>query len=212
MSTDHDSKRSKRRYESPRRREQARATRERIAVAARRLFVESGWAGTRISDVAREAGVSEPTVYAAYGSKAGLAVALVDSVDLSADVRRMMAELDEAEGDPVGQISAIVGFDRRLFERNGAMIAVMREGGRSEPELAAAYADGRSRGDRIRQRAFASWPEGSLREGMDRAAAADTFAALCNLDVYRLLISERGWTPEQVETWWRESLVRLLLR
>ena len=51
-------------YDSPRRREQARETRERITAAARELFLENGWAATRMRDVAERAGVAEPTVYA----------------------------------------------------------------------------------------------------------------------------------------------------
>ena len=63
-------------YDSPTRRAQAEQTRRQIAHAARTLFVERGWSGTRVRDVAAAAGVSEPTVYAVYGNKAGLAMAL----------------------------------------------------------------------------------------------------------------------------------------
>jgi len=38
------------------------------------------------------------------------------------------------------------------------------------------------------------------------------FAGLCNVDVYRVLTEERGWTADQVEEWWREALTALLLR
>ena len=75
---------ARRRYYSPRRRAQADATRAAIAAAAWRLFTERGWAGTTVRDVARAAEVAEPTVYAAYGSKAGLAHALVDAVEFAA--------------------------------------------------------------------------------------------------------------------------------
>ena len=87
-------------YDSPKRRAQADETRQAIAAAARRIFVERGWSGTRVRDVAEEAGVSEPTVYAVYGNKAGLAMALLDSLDDAADVPRMFRELREGNGDP----------------------------------------------------------------------------------------------------------------
>jgi AcrR family transcriptional regulator len=57
---------AERRYDSLRRLDQAQRTRADIAEAARRLFVSQGWAATTVRDVAREAGVSVPTVYAAY--------------------------------------------------------------------------------------------------------------------------------------------------
>ena len=212
-STPPGSERSARRsYDSPRRREQALETRTRIAEAARGLFVANGWAATHVRDVAREAGVAEPTVYAAYGSKAGLAMALVDALDTSADVPRLLAELDAAGDDPVRQLAAMVGFDRRLFERGGDVIALLRDAGSSEPKLGAAYQEGRGRGDQTRRHVFSGWSAATFRERVNAKSAADTFAALCNVDVYRVLKDERGWSPDQIERWWHESLVRLLLR
>ena len=203
---------AKRVYDSPRRREQARETRTRIADSARDLFLAHGWAGTRVRDVAREAGVAEPTVYATYGSKAGLALALVDAVDMSADATRLRAEMEAGGGDPERELAALVAFERRLFERGGDVIALLSDGGRSEPELRAAYEEGRARGDRVRRRVFNSWPDEAYREGMDAQVAADTFAALCNVDVFLLLRDERGWSADRIELWWHDSLVRLLLR
>src|SRR3954447_24342764 len=81
-----------RRYDSLRRLEQAQRTRADIAEAARRLFVDQGWAATTIRDVAREARVSVPTVYAAYENKTGLVRALADAADLTADLPRMLDE------------------------------------------------------------------------------------------------------------------------
>ena len=154
-----------RRYHSPRRQAQADATRAGIAAAARRLFVERGWAGTTVRGVAQAAGVSEPTLYATYGSKAGLAYALV----------------------------------------------VLRDAGRSNSELAAAYAGGRADADHLRHRVLAAWPPGVLRAGLDRDEAVDVYAALCNIDVYRELTVERRWSADRVERWLHETLCRLLL-
>ena len=71
---------------------------------------------------------------------------------------------------------------------------------------------GRARGDNNRRRIFSGWPDGTLREGMDEARARDTYAAVSNVDVYQVLTHERGWTPDQVEQWWAETLALLLLR
>src|SRR6186997_942122 len=56
-------------YDSPRRQEQARETRQRIIDAARDLFVAQGYGHTTISEVASTAGVAVETVYAAFGNK-----------------------------------------------------------------------------------------------------------------------------------------------
>ena len=198
-------------YDSPRRREQAQETRARIAEAARRLFLERGWQGTRLRDVAAEAGVAEPTVYATYGSKAGLALALVDAVDLSADATQAMEELKGAGGDWSGELAALVAFERRLFERAGDVIALIADARRFEPALQEAYDEGRARGDRVRRRVLEGWPSDAFRDGVSAQVAADTFAALCNVDVYRLLRDERGWSADEIESWWHSSLVRLIV-
>ena len=51
------------------RQEQAAATRDRIAEAARRLFADQGYGSTSIEAIAAEAGVAVRTVYAAFGAK-----------------------------------------------------------------------------------------------------------------------------------------------
>lgn len=201
----------KRKYDSPTRRDQAEATRSRIAVAAREIFVERGWTATRVRDVATAAGVSEASVFAIHGNKAGLAMALIDSIDLSADIPRLLQELEDAKGDPGGQLAAMVGMDRRLFERGGDVLTLMLEARRSEPALGAAYLDGRRRGNETRRRVFATWPKKAFRKGVTAESARDTYAALCNVDVYRVLTEERGWDADQVEQWWQQSLVLLLL-
>ena len=198
-------------YDSPTRRAQAQQTRRLIADAARRLFMENGWAGTRVKDVAREAGVSEPTVYAVYGSKAGLVTALLDSLEGAADVPRQVTEVRAARGDAAGQLAAMAAFDRRLFEHGADAILVIREAASSKPEIAEVISRGRGRGEKLRVAVFDAWPPGTLREGLAPQDARDTFAALCNVDVYLVLTRERGWSPDKVERWWTDSLVRLLL-
>jgi AcrR family transcriptional regulator len=201
----------RRRYESARRAAQAQATSADIARAARRLFVAHGWAATTVRDVAREAGVSVPTIYTAYGNKGSLARALVDAADLAADSRQQRAELDAAADDPRRQLAAMAGYDRRLFERAGDVIVLIREAGRTEADLATTYRDGRRRGDETRFQVFSAWPPGTLRDGMDVPTAVDVYAALCNIDVYTTLTDERGWPPERVERWWADALARELL-
>ena len=127
-----DAEPGRRRYDSLRRTTQAQETRAEIAQAARRLFVSQGWAATTVRDVAREAGVSVPTVYSTYGNKAGLTRALADAADLSADVPRMLAELEAPATDPGRQLAAMAAYDRRLFERAGDIITLVREAGQEE--------------------------------------------------------------------------------
>ncbi|QBS43968.1 TetR/AcrR family transcriptional regulator [Nocardia sp. CS682] len=199
---------ARRRYDSLRRTAQAQQTSAEIARAARALFVAKGWAATTVRDVAREAGVSVPTVYAAYGNKNGLTWALADAADLSADISRLLADL-EAAPEPPRQLAAMTAYDRRLFERAGEVIVLLREAGRTEPELAQAYRDARARADDAHRQVLSAWPSGTLR--LDLPTALDVYAAICNIDVYTELTIERGWSPERVEKWWAGVVTRELL-
>ena len=67
---------SKRSYNSPRRREQAAATRREILEAAQRLFERQGYAATTMAAIAAEAGVALKTVYVAFETKSGVLRAL----------------------------------------------------------------------------------------------------------------------------------------
>ena len=64
--------RQRREYDSTGRRAQAEATRRRILDVARDLFVRQGYAGTSMAQIAAAAGVSTPTVFAAFTSKVNL--------------------------------------------------------------------------------------------------------------------------------------------
>src|SRR5262249_53569296 len=68
----------RRRYNAPRRREAAQATRRAIVAAATRLFVERGYAATTMAAIAEAAGVSHETVYATFGPKPALFRHLVE--------------------------------------------------------------------------------------------------------------------------------------
>ncbi|MFG3618849.1 hypothetical protein [Nocardia sp. NPDC047654] len=117
----------------------------------------------------------------------------------------------ESRPTPAQQLAAMAGYDRRLFERAGDLIVLIRDSGRTEPELATLYAQARAVADRMRAEVFSSWPHGTLRPGLDVSTATDIYAALCNIDVYATFITERTWSPEAVERWWSEAPARELL-
>src|SRR5205085_2499530 len=68
----------KRAYNSPRRQEQAAATRHAILAAAQRRFEREGYAATTMEAVATDAGVALKTVYIAFETKGRLLRALWD--------------------------------------------------------------------------------------------------------------------------------------
>src|SRR5947209_9675697 len=73
-----DQSRTKRKYDSSRRQAQAQQTQRQLVEAARRLFMERGYTGTTIEQIAREAGVAVETVYATFGSKRAVLARLLN--------------------------------------------------------------------------------------------------------------------------------------
>ncbi len=200
----------KRTYSSPRREAQARETRARLAAEARRLFAEKGWSKTTLKEIAKAAGVAEPTVYAVFGNKAGLATALVDLVDEEADVPQLVAELQAPGVSPRQQIGAMVRHRRRMFDGPGDIVALLYEGSLTNDVLATAYRDGEGRGDDGRRRIFTGWPAGTLRRGIDVDTACDVCSLAFGHETWTHL-ANRGWNSERIEQWVVDLLCRELL-
>src|SRR3954453_3787648 len=99
----------RRAYDSSRRQAQARQSRARVLAAARRRFLDEGYAATALPAVAAAAGVSVESIYKAFRNKAGVLKAVID-VALAGDDepvaiidRRWVAHID-AEPDVVEKL------------------------------------------------------------------------------------------------------------
>jgi AcrR family transcriptional regulator len=209
---------TKRRYDSPRRREQAAATRREILDAAQRLFEQQGYAATTMAAVAHEAGVALKTVYVAFETKRGLLRALWhlvlrgDEVDLPVGDRPWYREVVE-EPDPEHQLRLNARNARAVKERAAALMRVIRDAAPADPDIAALW-------DRIQadfydnQRSIVKALDSkkALGRGLDVTRATDILWTLNHPDIWQLLVRERGWTPEQWEHWFGDTAVSQLLR
>jgi hypothetical protein len=122
-----------------------------------------------------------------------------------------MSELAQAAGDPRSQVAAFVGYDRRLFEHGGDALRVIVEGMRNEPALAAAYDEGRGRGEHARREVFSTWPASARRQGVTLQRALDAYAITVSLQAYDIAVHERGWAPDRVERWWIDTVAAQIL-
>src|SRR3954451_7718301 len=194
-------------YDSPRRREQAAATRELILDAAKRLFEERGYAATSVGAVATEAGVAPRTIYLAFESKANLLRAVWH--------RALRGERDDvpvpdqpwyqavlADPDPARQLELGAHNATAVKRRVGRIFAVIRGGALVDPEVAALW-------ERIQTEFHANQgvvvesiaAKGALREGLDAATATDLLWTFNHPAVWGLLVGERGGSPERYEAW-----------
>ena len=212
-----DAVKSKRRYDSPRRREQAATTRRQILKAAQRLFERQGYAATTMAAIASEAGVAGKTVYLAFETKSGLLRALWnlllrgDEEDVPIAQRRWYREVLE-EPDPERQLRLGAANARAVKERIGGVIEVIRAAATLDANVAALW-------NRIETEFHANQrvivermgAKGALRPGLDVDRATDILWTLNHPTVWQLLVVQRGWTPDEYERWFADAACSELL-
>lgn len=188
----------KRPYRSPRRREQAAETRRRILAGARGLFVEHGYGGATMEAIADAAGVAVQTVYATLGSKRGILMALLDEMASDADVSGMQAALATAAGDPRRQLRERLAFTVRFYAAGADIIHIARTVSGVESDLRDLWSEGEGRRHKATRSLVDEWEAaGALAPGITARDAADLMWALSGPDVFRLLITERGWSERR---------------
>lgn len=197
-------------YSSSLREEQALQTRLRVRRAARELFAAQGFASTTIAQIARSAGVSAATVYAAFESKAGIVVAMLEELEEDVGIGPQLESVF-AELDPGTQLREYVAVHCHLFaEGSDILRAAMRA---VEDSDVAALVEA---GDNHRRQAIdalvARWQvAGALRSGLTRRQASDRLWLLTTVEGFLNAVHRLGWTHRQYETWLVELAQREML-
>lgn len=212
-----ESVKTRRRYDSPRRREQAAATRRTILEAAQQLFEEHGYAATSMAAIAQEAGVALKTVYLAFETKSGLLRALWHLLlrgerdDVPVGEQPWYREVIE-EPDPERKLRLTASYGRMVKERAAALMEVIRSAAPGDPDVGELW-------DRIQsdfyenQRSIVATlhKKKALIRGLGVDRAADILWTLNHPTLYGLLVNERRWTPAQYERWLGDTLSSQLL-
>lgn len=203
----------KRSYHAPVREEQARLTRARILAAAARSFASSGWAGTTVASVAREAGVTPQAVHISVGAKPRLLIAAVgaavagadDSDDRPLRDREPFRTAYDA-GHPVRErAAAFARGTREVYERAGALFLVLAQTAPAEPEVAGLWE--RARTDRLAD--CRRLVRGAGHTGRDAHRRADEVFVQSGPGVHAEL-GALGWSGRAYETWLTDVVSSLL--
>jgi AcrR family transcriptional regulator len=207
----------KRPYNSTRRQAQARETRRQIVEAARKLFVEYGYAGATIEAIAQEAGVAPETIFATFGNKRAILVALID-VAVGGDdqpiplLQRPGPQTVLQEPDPVWQLQLFAADISGILTRVAPVFAIMRAAAKTEPDIAELLKNLLE--ERLHNMAAfvqSVSAHSSLRAGLDDAQAAEIVWTITSPEVFSLLTVDRGWSRERYAHWLGDTLARLLL-
>jgi AcrR family transcriptional regulator len=204
-------------YDSTRRQEQARQTRAAILDAAGTLFRKRGYARTTVAAVAEAAAVSVETVYKAFGNKAQLLKGVFD-VAIVGDhapvpmLQRDLVQRIEATPDPRRKFEMYGDHLAQAGPRAGPDQLLVRAAGAGDPEVAAVW-DQMSSERLYGMTEFARhlYNGGYLRAGVTLEEARDVLWTYNSVELYDLLVLQRGWTPERYGAWVAGALACALL-
>lgn len=168
--------------------------RERLLAAAEEAFLQQGYGGANLGEIARKAGISKKTIYKFVASKSDLFAAVVSNAIAMEQLTRHLGEV--REGDVAAPLRAFLAAYARLsLSPRGAQAdrLVTMEAQRF-PELAKAYADSV---EIAATQPLIGWLESQAQAGHIAITSADRaarmLAAMVILDPLKtLLLGQRG--------------------
>ncbi|KGN31435.1 hypothetical protein N802_03470 [Knoellia sinensis KCTC 19936] len=211
--------RPKRRYDATSRRSQAQATRARVVLAATEAFLELGYVGATVPDIAARAGVALKTVYRAAPGKAGLLAASVTAAVAGGVARGEVPVVERPairaiteEPDPAQQLRLYAKTQPGIWARVGPLLRVLATAAESEPELRAMQAEQEA----VRHAGLTDFARllderRALKVGLTPERAADIIVTLGSFATYESLVNTYDWTHDQYVEWLVAALQHSLL-
>jgi AcrR family transcriptional regulator len=208
----------KREYDSSRRQAQAQETRRHILEAARKLFMERGYAGATAEAIAAEAGVSAQTIYAIFKNKKRLLVGLMNVSpttgleDHTPMVERAKVQAVSQEHDQHRQLQMFAEVVSNNLDQVAVVSEIMAEAAKVEPDFDRILQ--KLNKQRLEHMTFAVQQiaaNGPFQEKIDETYARDTVWTLTSPEVFLLLTRDRGWSKERYAGWLADILIKVLL-
>ena len=205
----------KRSYDSSRRRQQAEETRALIVRTARDLFVEQGYGHTTVADVARGAGVSVETIYAAFGSKATLLHRAWD-ITVGGDEQDIVFHerpdvlAIRSEPDLAKRLMLHAAFSTKTAQRI-APFQLMVQAAAGSDETAAAMLVEMDRQRLVGIGVMAAEAAATGQLAVSEVECRDIVWSMTDGMLWHRLVSERGWTNERFADWLGHLWVQLLV-
>ena len=194
-----------------------RLARRAVVEAARTLFVDRGYGATTIEALSDRSDVPPATVYRLFSSKLGILKALLDVSIAGDDQALPLLDRPEvaalfAEPDPEKLLAGFARINVAINERSGQIYQILASAACSEPEAAdllGQYTQQRQQGQGQIARALGR--AGALRPDLRERDAADIIHVFMSPEIYRLLVTDRGWSRARYEQWLKNVLVQQLL-
>jgi AcrR family transcriptional regulator len=202
-------------YDTSRRQERARQSRDRVVRVAEQQFLAGGYAATSVTAIAEAADVSVDTIYKTFGGKPGLiraifARALEGEGPIPAELRSDQLQLEEA--DPRKIIAGWGQFVSEIAPRGAPIVLLIRSAAATNPELQALLDEiDAGRRQRMTANARRLHKAGHLRAGISVAAAADVLWVYSSPELYELLVLRRGMSIQRYGRFVADAMIAALL-
>lgn len=205
------SKSKKRSYCSESRKAKAAQTKERILKSAKNLFESEGFECTTIEKIAGLAGVSIPMVYALFQSKRGILRALMNELFPKEQFEDLVKKSIQASSSQESLLYS-AKIARQIYDAERTQMDVFRGVSVLSSEFKELEKEREMRRyNRQEVTIQAMIQEGSLVSNLSANQARDILWTFTGRDIYRMLVIERGWTPDAYEKWLAELLISSLI-
>jgi len=210
-----NSERTKRRYDGTGRQRDATERQERIIDAAHARFVRDGYGATSIDQIARDAGTSTQTVYAAFGNKAGILRRVLD-VAIAGDhadipiIDRPEPQALLTAPDLETRLRLAVEVSVMIHSRSAHLIALTESLAGSDPAVKE-LADDIERQIRTDTELFLRAGSGYVRDDMPMSRLVDVALLITGPMSWHRLVNECGWTEDEWRTWALDAMQHLVV-
>jgi AcrR family transcriptional regulator len=201
------------------RRSQARTRLARRAVldAALALFGDRGYGATTIEAISSASDVPQATVYRLFSSKPGILKALLDTSVGGDEEPVAVADRPHVQSlmntpQPAEVLARLAAVSVEINSRTAPIYGVLVNAAGSDAEAAALFDDLTRQRQEGQGRVAAMLARSkALRPGFRAQDAADIIHALASPELFRLLVTDRNWSPDRYQRWLADSLASQLL-
>lgn len=165
----------------------------------------------KIAEIGEKAGVATSTVYAVFKSKEGILRALMEQ-SLFGDAYKSAQLLLEGVTDPVRLIELTAHVARAIYESESRDLGLLKHASGFSLELRKIEQEFETtRYDMQEKRLALLFRAGKSRSGLSPEDARRILWMYTSRDIYRMLVSESGWSPDRYQDWLSDTLLQALV-
>lgn len=202
----------KRSYHSESRKTQSLETKNRILLAAKKLFETKGFEIVTVDEIARKAEVSTPSVYSIFQSKRGVLLGLMDEA-LPLHQFEALVEKGKKEKCPRKRLKITAKMAREIYDAEKNNLSFLQGATILDPIFKELEVERETRRHQRQKNTVEEMTnDGVFTDLLTMDKIRDILWAFTGRDLYRMFVVERGWSSDEYEKWLADQLILTLLK